>query len=129
LLGSFRAALDAAAELPGALQDRVTAKGCYSELPQLLLDAGAKGAALAAIRQDTAHEVLMDEGDLCVFDPMLSHQGSPFRAGVRHATGTSRHALFSVWADDAAIGVRIPSPRLGPLGTVLGPQENQFFDD
>ena len=80
MLGSFRAALDAAAELPGALQDRVTAKGCYSELPQLLLDAGAKGAALAAVRQDTAHEVLMDEGDLCVFDPMLSPQGSPFRA-------------------------------------------------
>lgn len=46
----------------------------------------------------------MDTGSLLVFDPMLSHQGSPFRQGITHATGVGRYACFQVWADEAAIG-------------------------
>ena len=51
-----------------------------------------------------AMEATMDVGSLLVFDPMLSHQGSPFREGVTHAAGVGRYAQFQVWADDAAIG-------------------------
>jgi len=53
--------------------------------------------------RERAVEVTMECGDLLVFDPMLSHQGSPFRQGVDNGFG-ARYAQFSVWCDDAAIG-------------------------
>ena len=38
---------------------------------------------------------------------MLSHSGSPFREGVRHALGSARYVLFSMWADRAAVGTSL----------------------
>jgi hypothetical protein len=52
-----------------------------------------------------AQELTLDVGDTAVLDLMMSHSGSPFREGVRHACGSARYVLFSMW------GARPPAPR------------------
>jgi hypothetical protein len=78
--GTYAAARAAAAALPQEYQASVNAKGCYQELRMLMMEqvGAAKGQAM---------EVTMEAGSLLIFDPMLSHQGSPFREGTTHATG------------------------------------------
>ena len=81
--GTYSAARAASRALPQEYQASVNAKGCYQELRMLMME--QVGAA-----KGQAREVTMDVGSLLVFDPMLSHQGSPFREGTTHATGVVR---------------------------------------
>eukprot|EP01051_Picozoa_sp_SAG22_P007789 SAG22_NODE_561_length_9080_cov_2.242623_2_plen_348_part_00 len=105
--GSFAAAKQAGEALPAAAAADLNAYECWGGgvLPGLL-GQGQEGSAVEASRA-AVRQVEMAAGDLLIFDPMLSHAGSPFRAGVRHATGVSRHALFSVFAPRAAFGTSL----------------------
>jgi hypothetical protein len=88
--GSYSAARAASRALPHAYQASVNAKGCYQQLRELMM-------AQVKADQGEAKEVTMEAGSLLVFDPMLSHQGSPFCEGVTHAAGVVsqvNHALL-----------------------------------
>eukprot|EP01051_Picozoa_sp_SAG22_P001168 SAG22_NODE_43_length_25304_cov_5.394644_20_plen_843_part_00 len=107
--GSFQAAKQAAAALPEAVQAAVGPGACYGhgydeiDLPRLL-GQGDPDSAMSAARR-VAQEVAMDTGDMIILDPMLSHSGSPFRAGVGGDRG--RYVLFSLVCTTEAFGTTL----------------------
>jgi hypothetical protein len=119
--GSFEAARRAGEALPSSEAAAVDAAAARIALPALL-GQGVPGSAVTLAREAASAqqqgvqgaqllvegvEQEMAVGDLLVFDPMLSHAGSAFREGVRHAAGAGRHALFSVFAGRAALGTSL----------------------
>jgi hypothetical protein len=107
--GSLQAAQAAAAALPPDVTGRITAAGCRRDLPRLV----GQGVSSSVVSQcrSTAQEVYMDIGDVLVLDPMLSHAGSCFREGTQAGVCASRYVLFSLVADQSAIGVTLTGLR------------------
>ena len=103
--GSFAAARRAGQALAPELRATIDGRKARGELPALL-GQGIPGSEVELSRR-VAQEIEMEVGDLLIFDPMLSHAGSPFKQGVHHSTGSSHHALFSVFAARAAIGASL----------------------
>ncbi len=100
--GSLQAAKRAGASLAADQANWITAKGCRTLLPKLV-GQGVPDSEVTTCRQ-VAQEVTMDTGDMLVLDPMLSHSGSPFRQGLPSSAPQARYVLFSLFADESAIG-------------------------
>eukprot|EP01043_Picozoa_sp_COSAG02_P017193 COSAG02_NODE_774_length_17325_cov_322.794381_9_plen_318_part_00 len=100
--GSLQAAMHAGASLAPHEANQVTAKGCRTLLPKLV-GQGVPDSEVSICRK-VAQEVTMDTGDMLVLDPMLSHSGSPFREGLLPSAPAARYVLFSLFADESAIG-------------------------
>ena len=99
--GSYATARATSAALCPDYQASVNAKGCYQDLRINMMDQvnAANGYAM---------EVPMEVGSLLIFDPMLSHQGSPFREGVTHSAGVVSYHTCSWSLDWSHTDLKLP---------------------